>query len=847
MEFRILGPTEVVAGGRRVPLPSGRGRSLLALLALHAGEPVTADRLIDELWGEDPPPTARTIVHGLVSRLRRVFESRGAKTRPGGAPLQTFGSGYRLAIEPDAVDAHRFKRLIDDARAAPAEARAANLSAALALWRGPALADFAYEPFAQRAITALEELRTEAIEERIEADLASGRAGDLVPELEQLIQNHPFRERLRGSLMLALYRSGRQADALQAYLDARSLLVEELGLEPGPALRELEVAILRQDPVLEAPPTDRAPTGPPDSPGSWLPRERRTVTVALMDVAPGVDPDMDAEAVGRLGAQSARVAAEVIERHGGRVERELGETLIAFFGFPMAHEDDALRAVRAVADAQAAVVALNDRSSAPVGALYRSRTGIETGDIVVTGPGAALRDAVAGPVVRAAGRLQQAAPDGEVVIGPAAQRLLRGAVIMKPFESAPRGTTGWQILEIVTRAPAIPRALDAPMFGRQGELSRLRSAFRRVVRSGTVWRLTALGDAGIGKSRLAREFVSSIGADASAIIQRCPAPGEGVVFLPVRDAIIEAAGFLGWRGLHRLLANDHDGEHVAPQVATAIGMRAEPESVAILFPAVRRLFEALASHRPLIVVLEDLHWAEPTFLDLVDYLARETTERILLLCLARPDLVERRPEWDSTDVVELEPLSTGDVESLVVHRAGSIGLDVVRRIVGTSEGNPLFAEQLLVALDDGTVGPVPASLGGLLTMRLDRLGPGERDLLRCASIVGLEFELEAVSGILPPDARPFLERHLESMVQRRLIQRTGPITFRFGHALIRMAAYQSIALEDRAALHERFAEWLGRTSPDSTPELRDVLGYHLEQALDHRRASGTGGAPSASC
>jgi DNA-binding SARP family transcriptional activator len=847
MEFRILGPTEVVAGGRRVPLPSGRGRSLLALLALHAGEPVTADRLIDELWGEDPPPTARTIVHGLVSRLRRVFESRGAKTRPGGAPLQTFGSGYRLAIEPDAVDAHRFKRLIDDARAAPAEARAANLSAALALWRGPALADFAYEPFAQRAITALEELRTEAIEERIEADLASGRAGDLVPELEQLIQNHPFRERLRGSLMLALYRSGRQADALQAYLDARSLLVEELGLEPGPALRELEVAILRQDPVLEAPPTDRAPTGPPDSPGSWLPRERRTVTVALMDVAPGVDPDMDAEAVGRLGAQSARVAAEVIERHGGRVERELGETLIAFFGFPMAHEDDALRAVRAVADAQAAVVALNDRSSAPVGALYRSRTGIETGDIVVTGPGAALRDAVAGPVVRAAGRLQQAAPDGEVVIGPAAQRLLRGAVIMKPFESAPRGTTGWQILEIVTRAPAIPRALDAPMFGRQGELSRLRSAFRRVVRSGTVWRLTALGDAGIGKSRLAREFVSSIGADASAIIQRCPAPGEGVVFLPVRDAIIEAAGFLGWRGLHRLLANDHDGEHVAPQIATAIGMRAEPESVAILFPAVRRLFEALASHRPLIVVLEDLHWAEPTFLDLVDYLARETTERILLLCLARPDLVERRPEWDSTDVVELEPLSTGDVESLVVHRAGSIGLDVVRRIVGTSEGNPLFAEQLLVALDDGTVGPVPASLGGLLTMRLDRLGPGERDLLRCASIVGLEFELEAVSGILPPDARPFLERHLESMVQRRLIQRTGPITFRFGHALIRMAAYQSIALEDRAALHERFAEWLGRTSPDSTPELRDVLGYHLEQALDHRRASGTGGAPSASC
>jgi DNA-binding SARP family transcriptional activator len=841
MEFRILGPTEVLDGGRRVPIPGGHGRALLALLVLHAGEPVSTDRLIDELWGENPPPTARTVVHGLVSRLRGLLEPGRGKARPG-ALLQTLGSGYRLAIEPDAVDAHRFKRLIDEARGAPAEVRAAKVLAALALWRGPALADFAYEPFAQRAITALEELWTQAIEDRIEADLASGRAADLVPELEQLIRIHPFRERPRGLLMLALYRSGRQADALQAYRDARSLLGEELGLEPGRALHELETAILRQDPALELPPTDRARNGPPGSPGPWLPRERRTVTVAVLDVAPSANPDADAEAVGSLGAHCARVAAEVIERHGGRVERELGDTLIAFFGFPVAHEDDALRAVRAVADAQAAVLDLNDRPSGIEGILYRSRAGIEAGDIVVAGPGAALRDAVAGPVVRAAGRLQQAAPDDKVVVGPAAQWLLRGAVIMKPLDGPPAGTTGWQILEIVAHAPAIPRALDAPMFGRQGELTQLRSAFRRVVRSGTVWRLAVLAEAGIGKSRLAREFVSSIGADASAITQRCPAPGEGVAFLPVRDAVIEAAGFLGWRGLHRLLVDDHDGQEVSPEIATAIGLRAEPESAAVLFPAVRRLLEALASHRPLIVVLEDLHWAEPTFLDLVDYLAREATQRILLLCLARPDLVERRPEWESTDVVELEPLSTADVESIVVDRAGYIAPDVVRRIVEISEGNPLFAEQLLVALDEGTVQTIPPSLRGLLTVRLDRLGPGERDLLRCASIVGLEFDLDAVSGLLPPDARPFLERHLESLEQRRFIRHTGRKAFRFGHALIRMAAYQSIAREDRAALHERFAEWLGHTSPDSTPELNEVLGYHLEQAVDHRRASGIGGA-----
>jgi DNA-binding SARP family transcriptional activator len=844
MEFWILGATEVLDGGRRIQLPSGRGRALIALLALHAGEPVSVDRLIDELWGEDPPPTARTVVHGLVSRLRRVLEPRTAKSRPG-ALLQTIGSGYRLAVEPGAVDAHRFKLLIDECRGAPAEVRAAKLSLALSLWRGPALADFEYQPFAQRAITALEELRIEATEDRIEADLALGRAADLVPELEQLIREHPFRERLRGSLMLALYRSARQADALQAYRDARSLLVEELGLEPGPALRDLETAILRQDRALDMPSTVRAWTGPPGSPGSWLPRERRTVTVAILDIAPTAKPDADAEAIGRLGALCARVAAEVIERHGGRVERELGDTLIAFFGFPVAHEDDALRAVRAVADAQAAVLALNDRPSLIDGVVFRSRAGIEAGDIVVAGPGASLRDAVAGRVVRAAGRLQQAAPDDEVVVGPAAQRLLRGSVIVRPFDGAAGETAGWQILEVVAGAPAIPRALDAPMFGRQSELTRLRSAFRRVVRSGTASRLVVLGDAGIGKSRLAREFVSSIGADAHAITQRCPAPDEGIAFLPVREALVEAAGPLGWRGLHRLLADDHDGQHVAPEIATAIGLRAEPESVAVLFPAIRRLFEALASDRPLVIVLEDLHWAEPTFLDLVDYLAREATERILLLCLARPDLVDRRPEWESTEVVELEPLSTADVESLIVHRVGSIRPDVVRRIVEISEGNPLFAEQLLVALGDGPVGAVPASLGGLLTTRLDRLGPGERDMLRCASIVGLEFELDAVSGLLPADAGPFLERHLRSMEQRRFIQRTGPITFRFRHALIRMAAYQSIAREDRAALHERFAEWLGRTSTDSTPELHEILGHHLERAMDDRRASGIGGATGA--
>jgi DNA-binding SARP family transcriptional activator len=840
MDFRILGSTEVLDGTRRVELPAGRGRALLALLILHAGEPVAAERIVDELWGEDPPRTADTVVQGLVSRLRRAFEPGRAKGGPS-EPLQTVGNGYRLAIDPESIDADRFKRLIDEASDVTAGARSAKLSAALGMWRGPALADFTYEPFAQRAIAALDELRIQAIEDRFEADLALGRGGELVAELEEAIAAQPFREQLRGFLMVALYRAGRQAEALEAYRRARSLLIEELGLEPGSALRELHAAILRQDPALELQPTFRAAQRSDAAPSSWLPRERRTVTVLAMDLAPVAEPAVDPEAGGRLGARAARVTAEVLERHGARVERLFGDMLMAFFGFPLAHEDDALRAVRAAFETRTAVHALDDDPSRVDGLRNCVRAGIETGEIVVAGPGAALHDVVTGTVLAAAGRLQVAADDGDVIVGPAAARLLRGTVILKPVERlAIKGAqaTAWRVLELVTGAPALPRALGAPMFGRQDELTRMRSAFRRAVRSGAVARMTVLGEAGIGKSRLARELVASIGADADVITQRCPAYGEGA-FFPLREAVVEAAGLRGWRALHDLLGKDDHGRRALSEIAEAMELRAEPVSAVVLFPAMRRLFEALASERPLIVVFEDLHWAEPTFLDLVDHLAREATGPIFLSCLARPDLIERRPQWERDDSLQLGPLSSSDLESLIAERAGSIAPEALRRIVDISQGNPLFAEQLIAALADDTTDAVPGSLRGLLTMRLDRLGPGERDVLRCVSIAGMDVEQDAVRALLPDDARPFVERHLHALERKRLIERAGTKRFRFCHALIQVAAYQSMTREDRARLHERFAEWLERESPDRPPELAQMLGYHLEQADAHRRAIGT--------
>ena len=242
MEFRILGPLEVFEERGPVRLLGRKQRALLALLLLRANEVVSSDRLIDELWGHKPPRSGSTALRVLVSQLRRSLGSNDI--------LTTRSPGYVLRVGPDEVDLTRFTRLVGEADGAEPLTAAARLRDALDLWRGPPLADFTYAPFAQAAIARLEELRLVALERRIDADLALGRHDELVPELRSLVQEHPFRERLHGQLVLALYRSGRQAEALDAYRRARRRLVDELGLEPSPVLQELERAILRQDPAL---------------------------------------------------------------------------------------------------------------------------------------------------------------------------------------------------------------------------------------------------------------------------------------------------------------------------------------------------------------------------------------------------------------------------------------------------------------------------------------------------------------------------------------------------------------------------------------------------------------------
>src|SRR6266516_325788 len=323
MEFRILGAMEVLDGPRRARIPSGRGRALLALLVLHAGEPVPTDRLIDDLWGEQPPPTASTALQGLVSKLRRAL---------GPATIETVGNAYRLNAGD--IDAERFKRLLDQARAAEPGERAQLWHEAEALWRGPPLADFTYEPFAQRAIAELEELRLPALEDRIDADLALGRTG-LVAEIDPLVKEHPFRERLRALQMLALYREGRQAEALTAYRAARATLAEEMGIDLGPGLRDLHEKILHQDSSLERPTT-------PAGMGTWLPGERQVaLSLALAEVH---------LVLGQFGQAQAMLrniidAGDAFAAHAARLEHARVQFIIGPDPVPLSQiEDEALAA-----------------------------------------------------------------------------------------------------------------------------------------------------------------------------------------------------------------------------------------------------------------------------------------------------------------------------------------------------------------------------------------------------------------------------------------------------------------------------------------------------------------------
>jgi DNA-binding SARP family transcriptional activator/class 3 adenylate cyclase len=829
MEFQILGPLEVRREHKQLALGAAKQRALLAILLIHRNELVSSDRLIEELWPE-PPRTAANTLQVYVGKLRKALEPDRS---PGGQGdlLLTRAPGYVLRVEAGELDADRFERMLSAgrmAREAGDHATAATLlRQALELWRGGALVDFTYDPFAQAEIARLDELRLEAISERVEADLASGKSADLVGELETLVRDNPLRERLRGQLMLALYRSGRQGDALEAYREACAVLDEQLGLAPSPPLERLQVAILRQEPALEIsieagagrtapPPTEAVPTAP---------EVRKTVTVLAVrrQGVRGRDP----EALSGENAQYDAEVARIMERYGGTVTSSLGDSVVAVFGVPEVHEDDALRAVSA---------ALEIRDASDSGPT--TSAGVATGEVLAGGPSAG-RASVIGEPITAAGELEDVAAPGEVLLDPDTEWLVRRHAKADQLETA--AGSAWRLRDLARERPAVG-SLKAPLVGRRHEVARLRAVFDRAVREGALHMVTVLGVAGIGKSRLAQELASLAAERATVLVGRCVPYGEGITFWSLREIV----GQLSDAGPSGALAS---------ALSDAIGDGEGSGEREEIFWAARGLFESLARARPLLVFFEDVHWAEPTFLDLVEYLTERVRDApILVVCIARPELLEERPEWvdekPNTSSLLLERLPEGDCEALVASLARTMAPATRSRVLETADGNPLFIEQLVAMLSEAAGEEaelaIPPTITALLSARLDRLGPGERAVITRAAVVGKEFSAESAAELLPEEGRAFVARHLETLALKDLI---GPVSsvegrerFRFRHILIQQVAYGTTPKRVRAELHERLAAWIGEPPRGEVAGRTEIIGYHLEQAFRYRAELGEVGA-----
>jgi len=861
MQFRILGSLEVSRDARAVVLPRGKPRALLAVLLLHRNEVVSFDRLVEDLWEGDRPSSARQMVKGYVSDLRRALGGGGSADC-----LVTHSPGYRLEAAREQVDAEIFERLVANGGRALASERyveaADQLSDALALWRGSALADFTYERFAEDSIRRLEDLRLVALEQRIAADLELGRHAHLVGELAELLRAHPLRERLCELQMLALYRADRGADALETFSATRAAL-DEIGLEPGPALRALQQAILRHDPeirsarrvvadqAVELLPADLEPEAPP-----VVEERRKTVTVLFCDLVDStalgdrLDPEVHRDVLKRYFA----LASRVLHRHGGSVEKFIGDAVMAVFGVPTVHEDDAMRAVRAAFELRAELGTLNDELDAAAGEALDIRIGINTGEVMAGDPSAGDM-LVTGDTVNLAARLEQSAQPNEIMLGEATLELVRGAVGVE--ETAPFAVKGKtapvrasRLVRLTGGAPAYTRRFDAPLVGRQHELLQLRHAYARCSTGNSATLFTVLGPAGIGKSRLAAEIQLELDGEARVVRGACLPYGEGITFRPLREMLVQALGEPLDERVVDLVEHPQDREWIARSVTRLVGLDEDSGgSLEESFLAVRRVLERLAYEQPLVLVFEDVHWAEPGLLELIEHVAELARDSpIFLLCIARPDLLERRPSWaggkPNATTLLLDPLSPEEAARLAdwLLRESVLDARARERALELAEGNPLFLEQLCAYAtqqrSEAASTIPPATIRALLAARVDSLGPADRALVERAAIVGTEFDLASITELVPTALRPSVAARLDVLVRKDLLRpsrATGEprAEYRFRHVLIRDAAYRSIGKGQRAELHEHFAYWLERSRGDD--EFCDELvGHHLEQAHRYR-------------
>ena len=611
-----------------------------------------------------------------------------------------------------------------------------------------------------------------------------------------------------------------------------------------------------------------------------IPREvRKTVTVVFCDVtgSTALAERLDPEALRRVMSRYFDEMRIAIERHGGTVEKFIGDAVMAVFGIPVLHEDDALRAVRATSDMRDALVPLNEDLERKYGVRLAVRIGVNTGEVVAGDP-ATGQAIVTGDAVNVAARLEQAALPSEILLGAETLRLVRDGVVSEPLvplelKGKAEPVAAHRLKAVTAGAPGRMR-MASPMVGRRRELAALRRAFDLAIDDQACRLFTIVAPAGVGKSRLVEEFLGGL-TDATVLRGRCLPYGEGITYFPVLEVVKQAAGLADFdvpelveSKICAILEGEENQAVVCERIAQLMGVAdaAAPEET---FWAIRRMLEAIARRRALALVFDDVQWGEATFLDLVEHIAHRSRDApILLVCMARPDLLDLRPTWGRPDAAidSLEPLTDRETDELITNLLGTaeVAHELRGRIAKAAEGNPLFVEEMLAMLiDDGLLEHedgrivaatepstivVPPTITALLGARLDALTPGERAVLERASVVGQEFLREAVRELAPESEPGTTDEHLNSLVRKGLVRPhrstlQGEDAFSFRHMLIRDAAYGAMPKMLRAELHERFATWLERIAGDRIAEQEEILGYHLERAYRFRGELGPVGEP----